>query len=527
MGTFQSAFTFNKGVLTNGSQLPGQDYITGLLFYGSAPSSYPASGIKNMFSVQDAINVGITPNHTDETAAKALLTCAQPTAGLIVNLFVQEPVNPLNTSTNPNLIQIVSYTTNAADAADATGDVFATNLTAAINANQALSGGYTATASTDTILLKARAGLGIFLNTGTPLTVTGSAATDVTITQAFGTGSGGATTGLASKLDVWYYHISEYFRLNPNGNLWVGVFADSGFTFIEIQTLQMAAQGAIRQVGVYRPSRTIVSNGVADANSINTVCQTLDNNKMPLSAVLAEDIHSVSDLTTLPNLALLNDEWVSINISQDGAAQGWTLYEASATSITNLGALMGTISVNSVSADIAQPIPLNNISDGTENNLVAFANNPLFQNITPGVQTVLDNYRYIYTGNYVGYVGTYFSEEHCAIISNSNYAYISQNRVEAKIERLLYQAYLPQLKSQLQLNADGTLSAPLVVALESIGNTVLNVNMVTQDELSAVNTVINPRQNITQQGGLVVTLYEVNNPIARKITVNVNSVTSI
>jgi hypothetical protein len=51
--------------------------------------------------------------------------------------------------------------------------------------------------------------------------------------------------------------------------------------------------------------------------------------------------------------------------------------------------------------------------------------------------------------------------------------------------------------------------------------------MVTQGELSAVKTVINPTQNITTQGGLVVTLYEINNPIAYKITINVNSVTSI
>jgi hypothetical protein len=526
MGAFQSSFTFNKSVLTNGSQLPGKDYITGLLFYGSAPAAFPASKVKNMFSVQDAINVGITPNHTDETAAKAIITLVDTgVAGQTISYSVQEPINPLNTSTNPNLITLCNYTKIAGDVLSAT--TYAANVAAAINANQANTGGYTATSSLGVVTLTARPGLGAYLNAGGFLTQSGTDTAYSTITQDFGTGSGGATVGVASKLDVWYYHISEYFRMNPNGNLWVGVFADSGYTFVEIQTLQMAAQGDIRQIGVYRPSRALVTYGVTDANSINTICQTLDNNKMPLSAVLAEDIHSVTDLTTLPNLALLNDEWVSVNISQDGAAQGWTLYVTGAVSITNIGAIMGTISVNSVSADIAQPIPQNNISNGTENNLVAFANNALFTSVLPNVQTVLDNYRYIYTGNYVGYVGTYFNDDHCAIISNSNYAYIDQNRVEAKIERLMYQAYLPLLKSQLQLNADGTLFAPLIQALQSVGNNTLNTNMVNAGELSAVSTIINPRQNITAQGGIVITLYEVNNPIARTITVNVNSVSAI
>jgi hypothetical protein len=523
MGTFQTAFTFNKGVLTNGSQLPGQDYITGLLFYGSAPTGFPSSKVKNMFSVQDAVNVGITNTHDGETKSTATyLVTAAGAAGDVVVITVQEPINPINQDTNPNKITLCTYTVLASDT---TATILAASLATAIQANQAATGGYTATSSSGTLTITARGGLGVALNSGTPYAVTITGTVAGTLTQ-------NVVAGVASIIDVWYYHISEYFRMNPNGNLWVGVFADSGTTYTELTTLQQASVGAIRQVGVYRPTRTIVANGTTDANTLNTVAQALDNNKMPLSVVLSGDISAVTDLTTLPNLSLLNDEWVSINISQDGAAQGWALFQAYGKSITNLGALMGCISVAQVSADIAQPIPQFNISDGTENNVAAFANSQtsnlnLFTNVSVGVQTVLDNYRYIYSGNYVGYTGTYFSDDHCAIISNSNYAYIDQNRVEAKIERLMYQAYLPVLKSQIQLNADGTIFAPLISSLESLGDNILNINMVSNGELSAIRTVINPRQNITAQGGLVVTLYEVNNPIARKITINVNSVTSI
>jgi len=517
MGTFQTGIVINKGISTNGTPLAGQDYISGLVLYGTAPASFPSAGYKQMFSVQDAINVGITGNSTDETQAVGdLVMSSAASAGLTLNVYVQEPVNPLNTNTNPNKVLLCTYTTVTADS---TAGTFATNVAAAINANQATTGGYTALATSTSVAITARKGLGVALNTGTPISVTGTASGDAAITQF--------ASGVASTINNWYYHISEYFRMNPNGQLWVSITSAPSTAFIEVQTLQVASQGQIRQMGIYAPSRAFGTYGTSDIVALQAIATTLDSNKMPVQLILAEDITAVSDLSTLTNLSLQTANYVSVNISQDGAAQGWALYKAYGKSITNLGALLGCVSLAPVSQDIAQPIPSFNISNGTENNLVAFANNTLFSAVSTGLQTQLDNYRYIYTGNYVGYVGTYFNDSHCAIISNSNYAYIEQNRVQQKIERLMYQAYLPIVKSQITLNADGTIYIPLVYSLQSVGDNTLTTNMVSKGELSAVRTVINPLQNITTQGGLVVTLYEINNPIARTITINVNSVSSI
>ncbi len=523
MGTFQSAVTFQKGILTNGAPLPGQDYISGLIFYdNSLPTNWPAGLIKECFSPQDAINSGLDGLGADATKSTMtyVVTHGASGAGDTVTIYVQEPINPLNTALNPNKVTLAAYTTVAGDTLIAT---LVTALTAAINQNTYLTG-YTAVESlSTTITITARAGLGVFLNTGSPYSVviTGATVTG-TITQ-------NVVPGVASQWDIFYYHISEFFRINANGILWVGIFATGSNAFAELTTLQQAASGSLRQVGIYRPDRAIVTYSATDIATINTVAQTLDNNKMPLSTVLVEDmaaLSGVSGLATLTNLAGLNSEWVSVNISQDGAAQGWALYKAYGKTIGNLGAILGTISAAAVSADIAQPIPSNNISNGTENELPAFGNNTLFSAVTPTLQTQLDNFRYIYTGTYVGYVGTYFSESHCAIIQNSNYAYIEQNRVQAKIERSLYQAYLPYLKSQLSLNSDGTLTALLVSALQSVGDNAL-APMVQAGELSAVSTQISPTQNITTQGGLVVTVNEINNPIARKITITTNSVTTL
>lgn len=521
MGVFQTAFTFQKGVLTNSSQLPGQDYISGLVFYGTAPSGFPSSGVKQCFSPQDAINVGINDLHAGETKKTfTYLVTGVGAAGDIVVIKVQEPINPTNTAASPNLVTLCTYTVTAADT---TTTLLAASLAAAIMANQASTGGWTATSTTATLTITTRGGLGVFLNSGSPMSVTITGTVAGTLTQ-----TGGATVaGVASVIDTWYYHVSEYFRVNPAGVVWVGVFAIPGtYTFAEVQTLQTAAKGAIRQVGVYADARSIVTNGAADTSALQTICTTLDTNKMPLSAVLAENMAAVSDLTTLINLSLLTYNYVSVNISQDGAAKGWSLFKASGISVTNLGAIMGAISVASVGASIAQPITTYNISDGTENQLPAIANNTLMTAVTVGLQTQLDNYRYIYAGAYVGYTGTYFSSSHTAIISNNNYAYIEQNRVYNKIQRLLYQAYLPYLNSQLTLNADGTLFGPLVISLESVGDNALSV-MVSNRELSGIQCVVNPNQNVTTSGRLVVTVYEQNNPIARNIEIDINSVTTL
>lgn len=520
MGVFQTALTFKKGILTNGAPLPGADYISGLIFYNSSPPAlWPTSLIKQCFSIQDAINCGIDGLSSDETQSTMTIqvTAAALAAGETISIYVQEPINPTNTSTSPNKVLIATYTTVSGDTVINT---LAANINTAINANAAFNGGYSSTVSTSTITIKARKGLGIFLNSGSPYStvITGGNIT-VTLVQ-------NVIAGVASKFDRYYYHISEYFRMNPAGQLFVMITPTGTTSFAEVTTLQTFANGQIRQVGCYRDDRTHASNFAADSASLNTVCNTLDANKMPLSAVLVENMAAIADLSTLANLALLTYDWVSPCIGQDCAGKGFALWKAGNVSITQLGAMMGAISVAQVSECIANPIPKFNISDGYENEVTGFANGQLFTALSFNLLTQLDNYRWIYSGYYTGYTGTYFSQSHCMIAQNSNYAYIEQNRVQAKIERILYLAYLPFLNSQLPLNSDGTLANTIVVPLESTGDNALAV-MINSGELSGEKVIVNPQQNVQTSGKLVITLYNQNNQIARNIEIDTNSVTTL
>ena len=51
------------------------------------------------------------------------------------------------------------------------------------------------------------------------------------------------TSGLGSYFSVLHYHISEFFREQPKGVVWVGIFAQASYTGAEAKTIQDFASG--------------------------------------------------------------------------------------------------------------------------------------------------------------------------------------------------------------------------------------------------------------------------------------------
>ncbi len=234
--------SFPNRVIFQQNQSPAQrqptdnDYISGLHFYGAYPaalsgqpqfsSSQPTIAF---LSLQQAVNSGINNNHVGDTPASGgSISIAVPSVGTSVQIYVQEPFEN---------VLIAQYTT-------VTGDTAIKIANGLINSMGALATGYAMTNSggtTGTLSITARLGLGAFLNTGTPISILYSDSTSVTPTQFSG--------GVSSQIDVWYYHISEYFRLMPNGKVFVTVTPADSFSpsFPDIYNAQSFAQGQIRQ----------------------------------------------------------------------------------------------------------------------------------------------------------------------------------------------------------------------------------------------------------------------------------------
>lgn len=500
--------TFNLGQGGLGRPLAGEDYISGLLFYSATlPSGFSTSDrIKQFFSVADAEAAGIVGDYSDETKATAsILVTNKGADGDTITVKVAEMFG-----------QLVTLGTYTKVTADSTVDLVATGIAAAINAGTATHG-YTASATTATVTITAKAGMGVFLNSGTPLSnvIVGTIAT--TLTQFSG--------GAKSKFALMHYHISEYFRIQPKGNLYVGIYAvPATYTFVEISTIQNFANGKIRQIGVYKDTAAFAS---ADITTIHNVCNSLVANHKEIVALYGADISGVSDISTIADLSTLSANLCSAVIGQDGAAKGATLFYASGVSITTLGATLGAVAKAKVSQSIAWVAQFN-ISDGTECDVVAFANGVLFSNasVTDNLLTALQNKRYIFLRKFVGVAGSYFNENSTSIAVTSDYAYIADNRTIQKATRGIYTSLAPALNSPIVLNADGTISDEAIAYFTSLAQEPL-IQMIRDAELSGQSVAISPTQNIVSTGILVISVNLVQVATSRNIQVNIGYSVSV
>lgn len=495
---------FNLGQGGLGRPLPGQDYISGLIYYtASLPSGFSTSNrIKQFFSVADAVTNGIKNDYSDETKAAATYTSTAIGAnGDTVSLFVAEPFG-----------KVVSLGTYTKVAGDTTTTLVATAIAALINAGTS-SHGYTALAAAAIVTITARAGLGVALNTGTTLTATYSASATLAGTVAQ------FSAGVGSKQAVWYYHISEFFRIQPQGVLYVGFFAiPSPYTFTEIATLQNFANGNIRQVGIYKDS---AAYAVGDVTAIDIQCKLLVAAHKEIFALYAADMSAVSDVSTLSDLSALTANTCAVVISQDGAAQGASLYYSYGKSITTLGAALGAVAFANVNEDIAWPGKFN-ISNGTECDVPAFANGVLYSaaTVTDSYLATLQNLRYIFFRKFTGYAGTYFNEETTAIAATSDYAFISGNRTIQKATRGVYISLIPALNSPITLNSDGTIADVSTAYFTGLAESNL-IQMVRNGEISAQKVAINPTQNVLSSGKIIIAVSIVPIGTARNIVVNI------
>lgn len=516
--------TFNKQQGGLGRALPGSDYLSAMLFYSATlPSGFTTSANKKqIFSLSDAEALGIIENYSSQSApheAQATGTWLIGTKGNTgdsVTFSIQEPSITGAPPTTP--IVLGTYIVGSSDSSIA---LQGAALAAVINANTYLTG-YSASFTTATLTITARTGLGIALNTGTPIIVTLSAAAALagTLTQF--------ASGAYSKLAIWHYHIAEYFRMQPQGNLWLGFYPIPGsYNFVELQDLAQFAGGTIRQTFIYNDVARTAANIASDCTAIQASEVVLEGLNMPMSVIYAANIAAITNLGTLTNLGLLTANKVSVCIAQDGGGQGALLYLTSGISITTGGAVLGAVSLASVDEDIAWTGKFN-ISNGVEDDTIAFANGYLFTNpaITINLLNQLDAYRYIFLKSFVDFTGSYFNDSHCAIAQSSDYAYIENNRTIDKAIRIGRAALLPFLNSPLTFNADGTLTNITIAAFRGALNTASQA-MVRAGEISDEGVTIDPTQAALTTSSIYISFQIIPNGVARNIIVNIGYVTSL
>lgn len=478
--------TFNISQGGLGRAPAGEDHISGMIFYianGFLPSGFSTSSrIKNVFSIEQAEALGIDLSYSDETPGEGTVSVTTAgTNGDIITVTFLEP--------NGTTVTLGQYTKVSGDN---TVTLVATAITAAINALTYIHG-YTATSAIGVVTIVYRDGLGIWPNSGTPLAATIVGATmAVTVTQA-------TVAGVASKIAVFHYHISEYFRLKPNGNLWVGLYASIGAAYEEVTLVRDAANGAIRQMAVFHAfAATTIAT---DTPLLQAVAAAGFTDHKPFSILKAPEISGTAALSSLNNLSTLNSAKVSNIISQDGAAKGYLLYLTTGKSITDIGAKLGALSASKVSESWAW-IGKFNMSDGVELDTVAFSNGVTYESTPTSQLNTLTDYGYCFLRKLVGFTGSYNNQPNTSTTFTSDYRYIYNNRTIDKVVRQVRLNTLPALSGDIVLNSNGTMADTTIAYYVSLAASALDI-MVRDGEISAYKVTIDPAQNVLSTNKIV------------------------
>ena len=331
----------------------------------------------------------------------------------------------------------------------------------------------------------------------------------------------GIAEGSANHSVEWY-HIREFFQKQPNGELWIGIFAVPGGApdFLDAKTMQDTAQGTIKQMGVYFKALAFSGSHVT---ALQAVANTLKAENKPVSFLYGPDISAVSDLSTLPDLRLLTAPNVSVCIGQDGNAKGAALYVSTTKSITDLGAKLGAVSFAAVNESISYYEKFPMVTDGAEFDVANFANGEAFLLKSTAAVNAIDDKGYIFLVKEVGFSNTFNNDSYTAVAVTNDLATIENNRTIDKAKRNLRTLIVPKLGSPLRVNADGTLREDTIKTFKALAESALSP-MEAAGELSAYEVIINAAQNVVSTSTLQMTVKLVPVGVAREIVINLGFV---
>jgi len=336
------------------------------------------------------------------------------------------------------------------------------------------------------------------------------------------------TKGLLSTLvgsEHEHYQVSEYFRLNPNGELYIGYYdvPAGAYDFAELTVMAAAAAGRMRQCAVYANALAFLA---AQTALLQTQVDLIDATGGRLSVIYGSDMSGFTDPSTLPDLRGDTAAKVSVVAGEDGGAVGAALAVSAGFSIPAIGACLGFVSLSGVEQSIGNP-RLFNASDGTELEVPALANGDLVSAVSASLMGALKDKGYTILRKYTPQLsGTYFERMPTAIAATSDFAWIEYNRVIDKAVRAVETALTPELNTTLLLNDDGTLTDDVIGYFSDICTTALE-GMEADREISGQDVLIDPAQNVLSTSTLEVTIKVLPLGVAEFITVNIGFVTNL
>ncbi|KQO21644.1 hypothetical protein ASF10_12910 [Flavobacterium sp. Leaf82] len=362
-----------------------------------------------------------------------------------------------------------------------------------------------------------------------------------------------------------YYQIQQFFRMNPSGDLYVMATTGASYTDIVAKAMDMQekANGNIRQIAIIYSGATTFDQTLVAVTTAQTQAGLAYTDYMPFEVILEGKGFDADSATSL---AQLNAENVSVVVAMDVEKafeqklfmKGMTakddklytlayneklvpienssnlykvqkidgsnnidrenlefIFKDSYKNTAAVGLALGAVSRAKVSENIAWIEKFNLTGEGFAK--AGFVGGQEIK--TLGTLSELNDNRYIFTKTHTGLAGVYFNDSHTCTTGTSDFAYVENNRTINKATRLLRTALLPKLASPVLVDIDGKLPQSVSKSFEGLCRSALE-GMVANQEVSAFDVYVDPKQNILATSELKVKAEITPIGTARKITVD-------
>lgn len=312
-----------------------------------------------------------------------------------------------------------------------------------------------------------------------------------------------------------HLHISEFFRINPNGSLYI-MCANCASNFKAIEVMQRSAQGSIRQLGVWTPKKlftgtdsTYTLNLVSD---ISAIAEGLASNNQPLSILLQANAAGIStnetSLINIPECQSGDYPRVTLLLGQGHSKQVQDIqFARTAHEVVGwIGAAMGIVSLAAVNESPAWVAKFNMMGGEMQSVAMGFGDITVkddaltsvlpYESLSRQQLDELDDKGYVFPVQYPDKYGTYFSKDKTC--STGDYRMINRNRTIDKSRREVRKVLLNMLNSSINVDPKtGQIATADIKVYKSLVEGVLNA-MQSAGEVSGFTVIIDPKQNVLE-----------------------------
>lgn len=336
-----------------------------------------------------------------------------------------------------------------------------------------------------------------------------------------------------------WYHISEFFRLNPDGTLYVhngnavapaNIFAANG----PADQVMAASANGVRFMGVvfgFDPDATLTIAG-GFANFVPTVQAAaqvwVEARATAHVFVDCVVIEGVAASTTLVDLKALDSPQVHITVACD---HGYLAdYPAAFLKTAAVGTVLGSIGVRMLSESIGSAMleRYPSTKRGAANYTLVdtrlnrwvkpgLSTGQLFDVLPQAVRTELTEKAYGYVGQFEGYPGVYFNADATCSGPTDDFNTIHTNRVWNECARRLRRALIPRINSRLRIDqATGTIAAESIAEWDAACKRELEA-LLAEGEITDFTFSLPPDQDVLAQGKVKCAVRVVPQGIAKAI----------